>query len=143
MRIRGFTLVELMIAVAILAIIAAVALPIYNQYTRRTYRTEAMADLLNCAQGLERYAAQNFAYTGADAVFPGNICNPRSVDQGRYNIGVAIPDANSFVLTADPIGMMAGPPDDGILTYDDDGVRGWDRNGNDSTADAGEDTWEE
>jgi type IV pilus assembly protein PilE len=139
MRRAGFTLVELMIAVAILAIIAAVALPIYNQYSERTYRSEAMADLLNCAQGLERYAAVEFDYEGADAVFPGNICDPRSVAQGRYNIAVNIPNADEFVLTATPVGVMAG---DGILTYDSAGVRGWDRD-NSGAVDAGEDTWEE
>ncbi len=139
---RGFTLVELMIAVAILAIIAAVALPLYTQYSIRTYRTEAQADLLNCAQGMERYAAQNFDYDGAVAAFAaGTICNPRSDDQGRYNIAVAVPADDQFVLTATPVGgAVAG---DGLMTYNQAGVRGWDRNGNNNTGDAGEDTWEE
>lgn len=139
---RGFTLVELMIAVAILAIIAAVALPLYNQYSIRTYRTEAQADLLNCAQGMERYAAQNFDYDGAVAAFAGgNICNPRSDDQGRYNIGVAVPADDQFILTATPVGgAVAG---DGLLTYDQAGARGWDRNNDGDATDAGEDSWEE
>lgn len=128
-RFAGFTLVELMIAVAILAIIAAVALPLYNQYSMRTYRTEAQADLLNCAQGLERFAAQNFTYTGAVLA---NICDPRSVDQNRYVIALAIPDDDQFTLTATPV--AGGPMDgDGVLTYDQAGNRTWD----------GNDGWEE
>lgn len=137
----GFTLVELMIAVAILAIVAAVALPLYNQYSIRTYRTEAQSDLLNCAQGMERYAAQNFNYDGADAAFAGgNICNPRSDDQGRYNVAVAVPDDNQFTLTATPVGgSVVG---DGFMTYDQAGIRSWDADDSGSI-DAGEDTWEE
>lgn len=141
MRNSGFSLVELMIAVAILAIVAAVAMPIYNQYSQRTYRTEAQADLLNCAQGMERYAAINFDYDGADADFAaGDICNPESVRQNRYNFGVAVGAAgDTFTLSATPINVMAG---DGLLTYDSAGTRGWDRNGNDAI-DAGEDNWDE
>ncbi len=140
MRNSGFTLVELMIAVAILAIIAAIAMPIYNQYTMRTYRTEAQADLLNCAQGMERYAAMNFDYDGADAALAaGTICNPESVRQNRYNFAAAIGGGgDTFTLTATPINMMAG---DGLMTYDNAGTRAWDRNGN-GAIDAGEDNWD-
>lgn len=124
----GFTLVELMIAVAILAIVAAVALPLYNQYSQRTYRTEAQADLLNCAQALERYAARNFSYDGAVAVFnAGNLCDPRSEVQNRYDITLVVPDDDQFTLTATPV--ASGPMDgDGALTYDEAGNRTW--NGN-------------
>jgi type IV pilus assembly protein PilE len=134
---RGFTLVELMIAVAILAIVAAVALPLYTQYSQRTFRAEAQADLLNCAQGLERFAAQNFSYDGAVLA---NLCDPRSANQGRYAFGLAVPDDDQFTITATPqAGAMAG---DGIMTYNQAGVRGWDRNGN-NAIEADENSWEE
>jgi type IV pilus assembly protein PilE len=129
MRVAGFTLVELMIAVAILAIIAAVAMPIYNQYSQRTFRAEAQADLLNCAQGMERLAAANFNYNGGVAALAaGTLCDPRSVAQGRYTItfDLADPPLDGFRLIAAPIGMMDGT---GALTYDSTGARTWDRNG--------------
>ena len=88
-RQRGFTVIELMIAVAILAILAAIAIPIYTRYSDRTYRSEAMADLLDCAQALERRASVTFSYTGAQlgggdgpgAVDPA-ICDALSVAAG-------------------------------------------------------------
>jgi type IV pilus assembly protein PilE len=119
MREAGFTVVELMIAVAILAIISMVAMPIYSQYSQRTFRAEAQADLLNCAQGMERLAAANFNYNGGVAALAaGTLCDPRSVAQGRYTISVDVPATDAFLLTAIPIGMMAGT-----------GARTWDRNG--------------
>jgi len=123
----GFTLVELMIAVAILAIVAAVALPLYNQYSQRTYRTEAQADLLNCAQAMERFAAQNFTYDGVDDAALDNMCDQRSEAQNRYQITVAVPDDDQFTLTATPVagGVMDG---DGVMTYDEAGNRIWDGN---------------
>lgn len=119
MRNAGFTLIELMIAVAILAIVAAVALPLYNQYSQRTYRAEAQADLLNCAQGLERYAAQNFNYSDATL---DDVCAPRSVAQGRYEFALDIPDDDQFTITATPVvgGVMDG---DGIMALDQMGIR--------------------
>lgn len=128
----GFTLIELMIAVVILAIIAAVALPLYTQYSMRTYRAELQADLMTCAQGLERFSAQNFNYQGAVLA---DLCDPMSVRQGRYAIALVVPlaDPTRFTLTATPAdpGPMTG---DGILTYDDAGRRAWDRDNNGAIA---------
>ncbi|MBX3706431.1 MAG: prepilin-type N-terminal cleavage/methylation domain-containing protein [Pseudomonadales bacterium] len=139
-RAGGFTLIELMIAVVILAIVAAVALPLYTQYSMRTYRAEVQADLMTCAQALERFAAQNFNYAGAVLA---DLCEPMSVRQGRYAIALDVPvaDPNRFTLTATPAdpGPMAG---DGILTYDDAGRRAWDRNNNGVIA-ADEATWQD
>ncbi|MEZ5558239.1 MAG: type IV pilin protein [Pseudomonadales bacterium] len=153
MRARGFTLVELMIAVAILAIIAAVAMPLYTQYSLRTFRSGGQADLLDCAQGMERFAARNFSYQGAadtdgDGIGDANagpvaaeICTPDSAAAGRYTFTVNAPDANTFTLTATPDGQMAAN-NDGFMTYDSAGVRGWDQD-NSGGIDAAEQTWEE
>ena len=59
---RGFTLIELMVTVAIVAVIAAVALPAYTEQVARTRRGDAQAALLSTAQWLERQYTLNSAY---------------------------------------------------------------------------------
>jgi type IV pilus assembly protein PilE len=149
MRVSGFTLVELMVAVAIMAIISALAMPFYTQYSQRTFRSEGQADLMGCAQALERFASVSFTYensadTDADGIgddddgpIANAICTPDSVTQGRYAI-IVNATAAGFVLTATPAGQMAG---DGVMTFDSIGNRGWDQNADGDTTDADEQTW--
>lgn len=150
MRNSGFSLIELMVALAIMAIIAAVAIPLYTQYSDRTYRSQVMSDLLACGQSLERMASINFSYenaadnAGDDGIGDGDagpiatqICDPLSVRENRYTINV-VGDTTTFTLTATPEGTMAG---DGIVTYNSAGVRGWDRSGDDIIQTV-EETWE-
>ena len=125
---KGFTLIELMVAVAILALLSAIAIPVYTRYSDRTYRSEAMADLLDCAQGLERRAGQTFDYLGAavggadDGALDPAVCQPESAT--RYNITV-VGGAANFTLTATPIGGI----DQGrVLTFNSNGQRTWDGN---------------
>jgi type IV pilus assembly protein PilE len=61
-RMRGFTLVELMVTVAVVAIIAATALPSYRQYIRRANRVDATGALLRLAGNQERFYLQNNTY---------------------------------------------------------------------------------
>lgn len=149
---RGFTLIELLIALVILALVSAISVPMYNSYAKRTYRTQAQADLLGCAQGLERFAAVNFTYqnsadTDGDGVGDSNagpvaaeICEPRSQTDSRYTLSVTS-TVSTYVLTATPnSGAVAN---DGFLTLDEAGARGWDCNNDGDTADAHETSWEE
>ena len=149
---KGFTLLELLAALAIVAVLAAIALPLYNQFSDRSYRAEVQADLLNCAQALERFSAVNFTYAGtadtdADGVADGDagaigedICDARSVAGDRYDITIAAA-VTTYTLTAAPDanGPMVG---DGDLTLDDAGNRTWDQNDN-NVIDADEDDWNE
>lgn len=61
----GFTLMELMIAVALVAILTMMAVPAYTGYTQRAARANAQADLMAAAGAMERYKSQNFSYAGA------------------------------------------------------------------------------
>ncbi|MEM7217893.1 MAG: type IV pilin protein [Pseudomonadota bacterium] len=122
---HGFTLVELLVALAILAIVSAIAIPAYNSYSIETYRGEAKSDLLLCAQGLERFASENFTYVGGadgSGVLAAPVCQPLSGT--RYDITATVA-ADTFTLTATPrTGIMSG---DGALEYGSNGVRRWNK----------------
>lgn len=64
---RGFTLIELMIAVAIIAVLASIALPAYNDYITRARITEALSSLSDMRVKLEQYFQDNRTYAGACA----------------------------------------------------------------------------
>jgi type IV pilus assembly protein PilE len=63
-RARGFTLIEMMITVAIIGILASIAYPAYQDYVRRAARADAKAVLMETAQFMERHFTTNNAYTG-------------------------------------------------------------------------------
>jgi len=149
MRNKGFTLIELMIAIAILAILAAIAIPIYTTYSNRTYRTEAMADLMDCAQAMERRASVTFDYLGAAAgggnvgTIDAAVCTPESMSAvpPRYRIDVT-GTAADFRLDAFPLN---GTDQGRQIFLDSAGRRGWDQSepADGDFADADEMNWEE
>jgi type IV pilus assembly protein PilE len=124
---RGLTLVELLVALTIAAIVAMIAVPMYGRYSVLAYEAEAQADLLRCAAGMERHAATRFSYV--EALGPGidtgpvtdALCSPVST---HYIFSVAEADAHAFVLVATP---AAGSVVDGraALTINAAGVRSW------------------
>jgi type IV pilus assembly protein PilA len=60
---KGFTLIELMIVIAIIGILAAIAIPQFSAYRRRSYNSAAQADLRNAATAQEAYFVDNQTYT--------------------------------------------------------------------------------
>lgn len=121
---HGFTLMEMLIVVAMAGILAAVALPGYQDHLRRGARSEAKAGLLQAAQWMERAATVSGAYptaagTGHANFFPAGL---RRVPSERYAITL-VSTADSFLLTAAPQNAQAGDRC-GAFTLAHDGERG-------------------
>lgn len=146
---KAFSLLELLVALAILAIVVSVAVPVYTTYSLRAHRVNAEADLLRCAQGLERHATETMGYamavdTDGDGVgdvstgpVSANLC---VVSADVYEIRLQASNSNSFALRAVPRsdGVAAT---EGVLELDSVGNRRWDRNGDGDFDDAREQQW--
>lgn len=100
---RGFTLIELMIAVAIIAVLAGISYPSYVNYVTNTRRAAAAACLVEMSQFMERYYTTNMKYE--DAVIPDRDCETNLAD--FYTIGlVGEPTASAYSLAATPKGVQ-------------------------------------
>ena len=101
----GFTLLELLIAGVVVAIIAAVADPSYQSYVGRGYRTEAHTALHRLANLQEQYYPVQRQYA-ADLTAQGEAHNPATTEGRRYQVFAAV-TAVSFTLTATAQGSQA------------------------------------
>ncbi len=97
---RGFTLVELMVAVAIIGILASIALPAYRQYVLRANRADAQAILMETAQFMERYFTTNNTYEGAAVP----AAQSPKTGTAKYNITLSAQSASGYTLQAAPQG---------------------------------------
>ena len=139
---RGFTLTELMIVVAIVAILAAVAWPSYQDQVRSTNRADAQGALLGLAQAMERHFTQNGTYVGSDngsevpVIFPTEA--PLDGSNKSYNLRITEADADSYILQAQPKGSQAG---DGVVQISSSGEKVWDRDNDSDLTEASDLCW--
>jgi type IV pilus assembly protein PilE len=96
MKKNGFSLIELVVAMGIVGILAAIAIPAYSAYTKTANRTDAVRSMTYDAQALERCYSQSFTYLGCASAVSGPSA------QGYYTLTI-VPTANSFTITATPL----------------------------------------
>ncbi len=129
--VRGFTLIELMVVVVIVAILLAIGYPTYLDQVRKARRSDATAALMQTAQRLERCFTDSNQFNAAGCP-TGTVSSP----EGYYNVAIAA-SATTYTLTATPVAgtTQAGDSTCASFTLDQAGNRGAkDAGGNDTTA---------
>jgi type IV pilus assembly protein PilE len=114
---RGFTLIELMIAVAVVGIITAIAYPSYTEYVARGRRAQMTAELLAAQQWMERFYSENLRYdknsagtaTTDSTQFPARFSTSPRAGEGSaaYTIVLTSVAQQSYTVTATRAGAMA------------------------------------
>ncbi len=122
---KGFTLIELMVVVAIIGLLAAIAIPSYKDSTRRANRADAQITLSRLATLQERYFFRTNQYTGDfNDLISGVADNTTSItsDEGYYTIALTA-TASSWSLTATGTGDQANDTECATLTLTNLGAK--------------------
>lgn len=128
---QGFTLIEMMIVVAIVAILAAIALPSYQEHLVRSARVQAQAELLELSSLQEKIFLNSNAYCASvtaayNATSAGGLGRTSGqTNDGRYDLSLDITTpSQTYVLTATPLSSNS-QADDGIISISESGQRIW------------------
>ncbi|MFR0691626.1 type IV pilin protein [Enterobacterales bacterium AE_CKDN230030158-1A_HGKHYDSX7] len=118
---RGFTLIELMVALAVVAILATIAYPSYQQFVIRGKRSAAQAQMMDIANRQQQYLLANRAFASkSDLIATGYSLPSEVADNYGYDITLGGAAPPTFIITFTPIGVQAS---DGNLTLGSDGSK--------------------
>jgi len=113
----GFSLLELMVTVAIVSLLAAIAYPSYTAFVMRSNRAAAQAEMMNIASLEQQYFLANKSYTDLSGLGSYQVSSQVST---RYDCSVAPTTTPSFTITCVPKGAQSG---DGNLVIGSNGSR--------------------
>jgi type IV pilus assembly protein PilE len=141
---RGFTLIELMIGVAIIGIISAIAFPSYQSMINSSSRSTVQADLMSFAAAMERHSASSFTYkgaglanadTGKPRIFASHSPSSEPVTNKKYDLIIDEVSSNglTYRLKATPL-AGSSLASNGILYIYSDGRKAWDVDNNGTIA---------
>lgn len=102
---NGFTLIELMIAIAIAGILAALAYPSFADHMNRVRRTDGHTALYDLAVHMEHYFTENSSYAGATT--PAIVGASATSSEGHYTLSIGNLSASTYTLSAVPTGAQA------------------------------------
>lgn len=111
---RGFTLIEIMIVIAIIGIVLTISIPSYNEYVKKGRRAEVVSLLSEQAQSLERFYTKNNVYTGITGLSAGN---------DFYTLTPTITDQTFLLTAARKTGTAMATDKCGDFTLTNTGVR--------------------
>lgn len=135
---KGFSLIELMITVAIIGIIATIAYPSYQGFIVNTNRGAAQADLMSLAAAMERHKAASFSYkgaadsaadTGKPAIFHQHSPSAEPYANRKYDLTISQASGSAYLLEAKPV-TGTSQAGNGNIAFYSDGRRAWDANNN-------------
>lgn len=128
--VNGFTLIELMITLAIIGILMAIAVPSYQDYIRKASRSAAQSELLELAAAQEKIFLNSSAYAGSvTGAYNGSSAGglgrtSGKTNDGKYDLSLNPVGSTTYTLTATPV-VGSSQATDGTISISESGQRLW------------------